>query len=65
MTQPAHPTALHDTTALHSILPWTQCTAPYQVAGHISHLQPQVPTTSSHSQHVPPQKYKNIILPDN
>ena len=68
MTQPSDLTALHDTThttALHSTLPWTQRTAPCQAADHISHLQPQVPSTSAHSLHISPQKYKIIIQPEN
>jgi hypothetical protein len=68
MAQPADPTALHDTTdttALHSTSPWTQRTVPCQAVGHVSHLQPQVPSPSAHSQHISPQKYTNIIQPDN
>jgi len=47
--------------SLHSTLPWTQCTEPCQAAGQISHLQPLNPSTSAHTQHISPQKYKNII----
>jgi len=47
MPHPADPTALHDTTALHSTLLSTRHTAPSQSLDHISHLQ-LMPTRSTY-----------------
>jgi len=41
MTQPADPTALHDTTVLQCTLAWKRRTVPCQAVGLISHLQLQ------------------------